>query len=291
MGHVTLPLLTQILVSGALIGLIYALVAVGLTLIFGVMDIVNFAHGEFVMLGMYGAFWGVAYFALDPLITLPLTALLLFGGGMLVYRLVIRKIIAAPMLSQIFATFGLMILLRGMAQFLWKPDHRLVSHSLVEGRLSVLGIQFGGPQLAAGVGAVVVTLAVWLFLNRTRLGAALEATAIDREAATLMGIDTGRMFALAWGIGAACAGIAGVLLSTFFPIFPEVGANFVLIAFVVVVLGGFGSVAGAFLAGIIVGEVEVLGGFLAGPAYKTALVLALLLLVLLFKPSGLMGRA
>ncbi|MTJ81361.1 MAG: branched-chain amino acid ABC transporter permease [Telmatospirillum sp.] len=287
----TLPLLTQVLLSGVLIGLIYALVAIGLTLIFGVMDIVNFAHGEFVMLGMYGAFWGVAYLALDPLVTLPLTALLLFAIGVLVYRLVIRKILAAPMLSQIFATFGLMILLRGMAQFLWKPDHRLVSHSLVEGRLTVMGLQFGGPQLVAGAGAVIVTAAVWLFLNRTRLGAALEATAIDREAATLMGIDTGRMFALAWGIGATCAGVAGVLLSTFFPIFPEVGANFILIAFVVVVLGGFGSVAGAFLAGLIVGEVEVLGGFLVGPAYKTALVLTLLLLVLLIRPRGLLGKA
>jgi branched-chain amino acid transport system permease protein len=291
MVHLTADLLLQTMLSGVLIGLIYALVAVGLTLIFGVMDIVNFAHGEFLMLGMYGAFWGVALFALDPLVTLPLTTLALFAFGVLIYRLVIRRILKAPMLSQVFATFGLMILLRGAAQFLWKPDHRLVGHSLVDGRLSLAGMQFGGPQLAAGVGAVLVTLGVWLFLNKTRLGIALEATAIDREAATLMGIDTQRMFALAWGIGAACAGIAGVLLSTFFPIFPEVGANFILTAFVVVVLGGFGSVAGAFWAGLIVGEVEVLGGFLIGPTYKTALVLGLFLLVLLFKPKGLMGKA
>lgn len=289
--HITTELLLQTLLSGVLIGLIYALVAVGLTLIFGVMDIVNFAHGEFVMLGMYGAFWGVAVFALDPLVTLPLTTLMLFGFGVLLYRLVIRRILQAPMLSQVFATFGLMILLRGAAQFLWKPDHRLVSHSLVEGKLAFAGLQFGGPQLAAGAGAVLVTLLVWLFLNRTRLGTALEATAVDREAATLMGINTQNMFALAWGIGAACAGIAGVLLASFFPIFPEVGADFILIAFVVVVLGGFGSVAGAFWAGIIVGEVEVLGGFLIGPTYKTALVLSLFLLVLLFKPKGLMGKA
>ncbi|MDR3438011.1 branched-chain amino acid ABC transporter permease [Telmatospirillum sp.] len=291
MVHLSTELLLQTLLSGILIGLIYALVAVGLTLIFGVMDVVNFAHGEFVMLGMYGAFWGMALFTLDPLVTLPLTALLLFGFGVLIYQVVIRRILTAPMLSQIFATFGMMILLRGLAQFLWKPDNRLVSHSLVDGKIAFSGLQFGGPQLMAGGGAIVVTLAVWLFLNRTRLGTALEATAIDREAATLMGINTQSMFALAWGIGAACAGIAGVLLSTFFPIFPEVGANFVLIAFVVVVLGGFGSVAGAFWAGIIVGEVEVLGGFLIGPTYKTALVLTLFLLVLLFKPKGLMGKA
>ncbi len=291
MTHLTVTMLAQTIVSGLMIGLIYALIAVGLTLIFGVMDIVNFAHGEFLMLGMYASFWGASLFLLDPLVTLPLTALMLFAVGVLIYRLVIHRILAAPMLSQIFATFGMMILLRGIAQFLWKPDHRTVSHSLVEGKISLLGLQFGTPQLTASLGAVLVTGGLWWFLNRTRLGTALEATSIDREAATLMGINSERMFALAWGLGAACAGIAGALLSTYFPIFPEVGADFILIAFVVVVLGGFGSVVGAFWAGIIVGEVEVLGGFFVGPAYKTALVLSLFLLVLLFRPRGLMGKA
>lgn len=291
MTHLTITMLAQTVVSGLMIGLIYALIAVGLTLIFGVMDIVNFAHGEFLMLGMYASFWGASLFFLDPLFTLPLTALMLFAVGVLIYRLIIRRILAAPMLSQIFATFGMMILLRGLAQFLWKPDHRTVSHSLVEGKISLLGLQLGTPQLTASLGAVLVTGGLWWFLNRTRLGTALEATSIDREAATLMGINSERMFALAWGIGAACAGIAGALLSTYFPIFPEVGADFILVAFVVVVLGGFGSVAGAFWAGIIVGEVEVLGGFFVGPAYKNALVLSLFLLVLLFRPRGLMGKA
>ncbi|MGQ9370905.1 branched-chain amino acid ABC transporter permease [Azospirillum sp. ST 5-10] len=287
----TADLFLQILVSGLLIGLIYALVAVGLTLIFGVMDIVNFAHGEFLMLGMYASFWGFALFGLDPILSLPLTAALLFAVGVLVYQTIIRRILDAPMLSQIFATFGLMILLRGLAQFFWKPDHRLISHTLVDGNVSLGVVQFGLPQLAAAVGAVVVTGALWLFLHRTRLGTALEATAIDREAATLMGIDGQRMFALAWGIGAACAGIGGALIATFFPIFPDVGANFILIAFVVVVLGGFGSIAGAFWAGLIVGVLEVVGGFIIGPEYKTAIVLSLLLLVLLVRPKGLMGKA
>ncbi|PKU23587.1 branched-chain amino acid ABC transporter permease [Telmatospirillum siberiense] len=291
MTHLTMTMLAQTIVSGLMIGLIYALIAVGLTLIFGVMDIVNFAHGEFLMLGMYASFWGASLFFLDPLFTLPLTALMLFAVGVLVYRLVIRRILAAPMLSQIFATFGMMILLRGLAQFLWKPDHRTVPHALVEGKITLFGLQLGTPQLTASLGAVLVTGGLWWFLNRTRLGTALEATSIDREAATLMGINSERMFALAWGIGAACAGIAGALLSTYFPIFPEVGADFILVAFVVVVLGGFGSVAGAFWAGIIVGEVEVLGGFFVGPAYKNALVLSLFLLVLLFRPRGLMGKA
>ena len=274
-----------------LIGLVYALIAVGLTLIFGVMDIVNFAHGEFLMLGMYASFWAWAWWALDPLLTLPFTALLLFAFGAAIYRLIIRRIIDAPMLSQIFTTFGLMILLRGIAQFLWRPDFRTLGDTAVSGSVGLGALRFGLPQVVAAGGAVATTGIVWWFLRFTRLGAALEATAADREAAALMGIDPQRMFALAWGIGAACAGVAGVLLSTYFPIFPEVGSNFILVAFVLVVLGGFGNITGALWAGILVGIVEVLGGFLIGPAYKMALVLALFLLVVWVRPQGLLGRA
>jgi branched-chain amino acid transport system permease protein len=288
---VSATIILQVLVSGLLIGLIYALVAIGLTLIFGVMDIVNFAHGEFLMLGMYTSFWGVALWRLDPVVTLPATAVLLFALGVLVFHVVIRRILWAPMLSQIFTTFGLMILLRGLAQFLWRPDHRLITHTVIGGQVALGEVQVGLPQCVAGLGALFMTAAVWLFLNHTRPGMALQATAIDKEAATLMGINAQGMFALAWGLGAACAGVAGALLSTFFPIFPEVGANFILTAFVVVALGGFGSVAGALWAGIMVGLVEVTGGFLVGPEYKTAIVLSLFLVVLLVRPKGLMGKA
>lgn len=286
----TSEIIIQTLASGLLIGLIYALIAIGLTLIFGVMDIVNFSHGEFLMLGMYSSFWLYAIYHLDPLYTLPLTAILLFGVGAIVYRVVIKKIIDAPMLAQIFTTFGLMILFRGLAQFLWKPDFRTVGNSVVSGSVSLSGIQIGLPQLTAGVGAILVTLGIYLFLTKTRTGAALEATAADKEAARLMGIDSQRMFTLAWGVGAACAGVAGGLLSTFFPIFPEIGANFILTAFVVVNLGGFGSVIGALIAGILVGVIEVMGGFLLGPQYKMGIVLCLFLAVLMFRPQGLMGK-
>jgi len=287
----TAEILFQTLASGVMIGLIYALVAIGLTMIFGVMDIVNFAHGEFLMLGMYSAFWMFSLYALDPLYTLPLTVLMLFAFGVLLYQFVIVRIINAPMLSQIFTTFGIMILLRGVAQFFWKPDFRSIENSLVSGTVKALGVQVGRPQLVAGIGAIVITGLIYFFLNKTRLGAALEATASDKEAARLMGIDSHKMFALAWGVAAACAGAAGVLLSTFFPIFPDVGANFILLAFVVVNLGGFGSITGAFWAGILVGVIEVMGGLLLGPQYKTAVVLVLFLGVLMFRPQGLMGKA
>ncbi len=287
----TAEILLQTVLSGLLIGLVYALVAVGLTLIFGVMDIVNFAHGEFLMLGMYASFWAYALLRLDPLFTLPFTALGLFAVGVVVYRLIIRRILDAPMLSQVFTTFGLMILLRGVAQFLWKPDFRSVDHPVLTGTIGVDAVRLGLPQVVAGVGAVATTGAVWWFLRRTRLGAALEATAADREAAALMGIDGQKMFALAWGIGAACAGVAGALLSTSYPVFPEVGATFILVAFVLVALGGFGSVTGAFWAGMIVGVVEVVGGFLWDPSYKMVLVLSLYLLVMWLRPQGLLGKA
>jgi len=284
-------ILLQTILSGVLIGLVYALVAVGLTLIFGVMDIVNFAHGEFLMLGMYASFWGWALWKLDPLFTLPFTALGLFAVGALLYRFVIRRIIDAPMLSQVFTTFGLMILFRGLAQYLWSPDFRSVDHTVVAGKVAFAGLSFGLPQVTAAAGAVVTTGAVWWFLRFTRLGAALEATAADKEAAALMGIDGQKMFALAWGIGAACAGVAGALLSSTYPIFPDVGASFILVAFVLVALGGFGSVTGAFWAGILVGVVEVVGGFLWDPAYKMVLVLSLYLLVVWLRPQGLLGKA
>ncbi len=281
----------QTLASGILIGLIYALVAIGLTLIFGVMDIINFGHGEFVMFGMYSSFWLFSLYALDPIFTLPLTAIFLFALGTVLYKLVISKITNAPMVSQIFTTFGLMILFRGIAQFLWTPDFRTVGDSLVSGHITLAGVQVGKPQVAAGIGAIIVTAFIYLFLTKTKVGAALEATAADKEAAQLMGINSQKMFALAWGLGAACAGVAGGLLSTFFPIFPDVGANFILIAFVVVNLGGFGSVMGALIAGILVGVIEVMGGFLLGPQYKMMIVLVLFLAVLMFRPQGLLGKA
>ncbi|MEJ6022591.1 branched-chain amino acid ABC transporter permease [Ramlibacter sp. PS4R-6] len=284
-------ILLQTLASGVLIGLIYALVAIGLTMIFGVMDIVNFAHGEFLMLGMYSAFWLFALYSLDPMLTLPLTVLMLFAFGVILYKAVISRITNAPMLSQIFTTFGIMYLLRGVAQFLWKPDYRTIPNSSVSGSVNFLGLQLGEPQLVAGLGAVLVTGVIWYFLNHTRLGAALEATASDKDAARLMGIDSHKMFALAWGIAAGCAGAAGGLLATFFPIFPDVGATFILLAFVVVNLGGFGSVTGAFIAGILVGVIEVMGGLLVGPQYKMAVVLLLFLGVLMFRPQGLLGKA
>ena len=285
----TAEIVVQSLVSGLLMGFVYALIAAGLSLIFGLMEIVNFAHGEFLMLAMFTTFWAWALWRLDPLVSLPLSTLLLFGLGILVYRGIISRILGAPMLAQVFATFGLAVFLRSAAQFLWTPDFRLVRDPWVAGRLPLFGIFVGAPQLAAALAALLAFGALYWFITRTETGLALQATAQDRQAAALMGIDTERTFALGWGIGAACVGVAGALLANFFYVFPDVGALFALIAYVTVALGGFGNVPGTLAAGVLVGLVEVLVGLWA-PAFKYVGVFGLYLAVVLWRPQGLVGR-
>lgn len=294
-------LLAQSIVSGLLIGAVYALIAAGLSLIFGLMEIVNFAHGEFLMLAMFAAFWLHALWGLDPLVSLPITAALLFLLGLVVYRAIVAQVLGGPMLAQIFATFGLGLFLRSSAQYLWTADFRSIDNPLLGrvagGRLLIGGIAVGVPQVAAAVLAVLAFGLLYLLIARTKLGLALQAVAEDRETATIMGIDSGRMFALAWGLGAACVGVAGAALASFYYIHPNVGATFGLIAYVVVALGGFGSIEGAFLAGLLVGLVEIVSPvFLralqvsGAEAYKYAVVFAVYLLVVLLRPRGLFGR-
>jgi len=285
----SLEIVVQSLASGILMGFVYALIAAGLSLIFGLMEIVNFAHGEFLMLAMFTTFWVWALGGVDPLLALPLVAGLLFLVGALVYRGIISRILGAPMLAQVFATFGLAVFLRSAAQFLWTPDFRLVRDPWVGGRLPLFGVYVGAPQVAAAAAALAAFGALYWFITRTETGLALQATAQDRQAAALMGIDPERMFALGWGIGAACVGVAGALLANFFYVFPDVGGLFALIAYVTVALGGFGNVPGTLAAGLLVGLVEVLVGLWV-PAFKYVGVFGLYLAVVLWRPQGLLGR-
>jgi branched-chain amino acid transport system permease protein len=287
---VTAEVLLQGIVSGLLMGFVYALIAAGLSLIFGLMEIVNFAHGEFLMLAMFSTFWAWALWRLDPVVSLPLTAAALFLLGFAIYHGLIRWVLGAPMLAQIFATFGLAIFLRSAAQAIWGVDFHLVKDPLVQGRISLGGLFIGLPQLVASVGALLAFVFLNWFISRTETGLALQATAQDRQAASLMGINTEWMFALGWGIGAACVGVAGALLTIFFYVFPDVGATFALLAYVTVALGGFGNVPGTLVAGVVVGLIEVLGGLLIAPAVKYVAVFVLYLLVVLWRPQGLFGR-
>ena len=286
----TTEIIVQTIVSGLLMGFIYALVAAGLSLIFGLMEIVNFAHGEFMMVAMYTAFGLYLAFGLDPLLSLPLCVAVLFALGVATHYGIIRHILHAPMLVQITATFGLAIFLRSLAQFLWTPDFRSIPDPIVSGRLELFGIFIGVPQLVASAGCLAAFGALYAFITRTETGLALQATAQDREAAALMGIRTDRMYGLGWGIGAACVAVAGVMLTNYYYIFPEVGVLFALIAYVAVALGGFGSIVGALIAGVLIGVVEALGGLLVAPAYKYAIIFALYLVVVVVRPKGLLGR-
>ncbi len=281
--------LGQLIASGILAGLIFALISVGLTLIFGVMDVVNFAHGEFLMVAMYATL-GLGLIGLQPVLALPLVALAMFLAGALIYRFFIRRLLTGPPQATVFGTFGLLVFLQGAAQFLFSSDYRSVSSPWFSGSLHFGGLSLGEPQLVAGVGALLMTGGLFAFVEYTEPGRALRALSEDRVAAQLMGIDVQRMNAFAFGLGTACAGAAGALLMLSYQAYPRVGAEFALTAFVVVALGGFGSVQGALVGAILVGLVEVLGGFYIAPALKMIPVYLLYLIVVLVRPQGLLGR-
>lgn len=281
--------LLQAVANGLLIGSVFALVAVGLTLIFGVMDIVNFAHGDLLMLAMYVTFFAWSLLGLDPLVAIPIAAIALAVVGLATYMGVIRPVLGKPMLSQIMVTFGLLTFLRGLAQFLWTPNSRTVRDPLVgDLRVDLGGVALGGSQIAAAVGALVCTLAVAAFVNRTEIGNALRATGEDAGAAALLGIDPERMNALAWIIGGGSVGVAGALLMNSYSVTPDAGASFGLIAFVAVALGGFGSVIGAGIAGLALGVTQGVVGLYASE-YTLAALLSLYLVVVLLRPQGLLG--
>jgi branched-chain amino acid transport system permease protein len=281
--------LVQQLVNGLLIGCVYALIAIGLTLVWGVMNIVNFAHGDFLMLSMYVSFWMYTLWAIDPVFAIPVCAVLLFVLGLLIYRFAVSKVMAGPMLAQLVVTFGVSIFIANTAVLLWTPDFRLVDKTLLSGTWHLGTVQVSVAKLVTSVGSVLVSAALLLFLRRTRTGKAILATEMNRESALLMGIDTDRVNALSFGIGAGLVGIAGAFLSMYYYIYPQVGGLFGTISFAIVALGGFGSISGAFIAGILVGLVQTLGGYFFDPAYKYAIVFLLYLLTVWIRPQGLLG--
>lgn len=286
----TFEIILQAAISGLLMGLIYALIAAGLSLIFGLMNIVNFAHGEHLMLSMFSSFWLWSLLGLDPIFSIPITVLMMAICGVLTHYFLIRFILKAKMLIQICATFGLSIFIRALAQFLWTPDFRYVDKPLLEGRIEIANIFIGLPQLFAGLVCLFAFLLLYLFVTKTETGLGLQATAQDREAAEIVGIPSNRMFAIGWAIGLGCVGVAGGMMTNYFYIFTDVGVNFALFAFVAVALGGFGSVIGCLYAGIIIGLVESLGGLLIDPSFKLLYVFAIYLLVVIYRPQGLFGR-
>ena len=280
----------QLIASTILLGGVYALIAVGLTLIFGVMRVVNFAHGEFLMLAMYLAFWAFSLLHFDPYLTLVLSLPLLLAAGFLSYRVVMRPVITASHNVQIFTTVGLSIALQNVALVLWAADARFVRTDYYAIVLRFAGAAFNYAQVIAFAIAVLFTAALFAFMRWSYAGKVMRATAQDRQAAALMGIDTDRVYALTWAVGIACVGVAGVLLAPIYPVYPTAGLQFVLIAYVAVVLGGLGDMAGALIASLVVAAVEVVGSYVVGTAWKEVLYLLLFIGILIVRPAGLFGQ-
>jgi branched-chain amino acid transport system permease protein len=283
-------IILQVVISGLLIGFVLSLIAVGLTLIWGVMDILNFAHGEFLMIAMFASLLLFTTVGIDPLFSLPLTVGLLFLVGLLTFRFVIRPVLGYPGLVALLITFGLSVFIRNVVLFFLGPDFRVINQSILAGkRITFLNIHLSLPQVVTALGCVLVTYLIYLFISKSKFGRALRATALDKDTALLMGINTDRVFALTFALGGACVGVAGGLLVNFYYVFPEVGFGFVILSFVIVALGGFGNIGGAFIAGILVGLVENVGGFFVGPEFKYTLVFILYLIVISLRPRGLFG--
>lgn len=279
----------QLLLSGILIGSIYALMSIGLTLVFGVLRVVNFAHGEFLMFAMYGA-WGITQvFGLNPYWGLIAIVPAMFLFGAIVHRLMVQPALDKPHLVVVFATMGLSIFMQNVALMAMSADLRDVPP--IFARSVVIGPLYFKAELLIGfVVTLVCTVVLQWLIRTTYLGKAIRATVQDGEAAMLMGIPVPRIFLITFAGGSALVGLAACIMLPLFSVFPTVGLNFVLIAFVIVVLGGMGSIEGALLGGICVGVVQSLSSYYIAPAFGQMFFFILFLLVMIFRPNGLLGQ-
>jgi branched-chain amino acid transport system permease protein len=284
----------QSLIFGILVGALYGLAAVGLSLVFGVLKFLNVAHGELLMLGGYASFWVFILYGVDPFLTLPLTILFLLVIGIVLY-----KVLFVPMVklaeeikikNTLLIGFGLSLVLQNLALRLWTADERGITTAYSGWALSYLGVRFPIVRMAGLVIAFVSLLALHLFLQRTYTGKAIRATVEDWEAATLMGIDIHKVYLLSFALGSGLAGVAGTLVSVGYSISPAMGLHWTLKALIVVVLGGLGSIMGTFVGGLVLGVAESASAFLIGGTYREIVGLFIFVLVLILRPQGLFGE-
>ncbi len=288
-----LQLLPQSIVFGILVGALYGLAAVGLSLVFGVTKFLNVAHGELLMLGGYATFWLFQLLKFDPFLSLPLSILFLLVIGVVLYQLVFVRMVKLPEEAKIKNTmlvgFGLSLILQNVALRLWTADDRGVTTAYARIAYTVLGTRFPLIRVASLVISLVALLALHQFLKRTYAGKAIRATVEDWEAASLMGINVHQIYLLSFIIGAALAGVAGSLVSVGYSIAPSMGLEWTLKSLIVMVLGGLGSFVGTFVGGIVLGLTESIAGLAISGSYREVVGLALFILVLIFRPQGLFG--
>ncbi len=283
-------LIAQVLINALVLGCLYACIAIGFSLVWGVLNVINLIHGSFIVLGSYLA-WGLyQLLAIPPWYVLPIAAPLFFVLGYSLQRLLLNRVISAPVLVTLTLTFGLDLILNNAMIYFFKADYRKLSLNPPMGSISLFDVVVPVDRLMATLAALALTGLLYLVLRRSRVGRAIVAVRLDRDAAVLMGVDVKSIYAIAFGLGAALAGCAGVLMALIFPISPLTSSDYLGKAFVVCVLGGLGSVSGALAGGLLLALVEGAGAVFIGPAHATTLSFALLIAFLIARPQGLLGR-
>jgi branched-chain amino acid transport system permease protein len=280
--------LLQVIISGLLLGGVYALFAAGMNMIFGVLRVINLAHGELMMLGAYTTFWLFALANLNPLLSIPVSALLIFSLGAVIESALIERVINQPLLSSLLLTFGLSTLFMGTALLLWTANFRSVPY--LTGSVNLFGINLSQSRLVAFTVALVLTGLTYAFLRFSTFGKAIRATAQNPEVAQICGINVGRVRLVTFALGSAMAAVAGSLIAMIFTISPEMGRMFLGRAFAIVVLGGLGSFVGAFVGALALGVVETLTAYVTDTQIAEGVSYAVLVLVLILRPSGLFGN-
>jgi branched-chain amino acid transport system permease protein len=286
-----MQLFWQDLVNGILVGGIFAVVALGFSLVWGIMNIINLAHGSFVMMGAYLSYVLFSTWHVDPFLSIPIGFVVLFAFGYCVQRFVINFVVRAPILTTFLLTFGLSLLIVNVALLVFHGDVKGITTQYSGSNFSIGGVTIAWVKLWTLVVALVITALMQLWLTRSKTGRAIRAMAMDIDAAQLSGVRVAHLYAIVFGLGAGLAGAAGVLISLSYSLQPSMGDPFVITAFVVCVLGGLGSVQGALLGGLIFGVLEAFGSQYIGTGLQDAVALVVLLIVLIVRPRGLLGKA
>ncbi len=283
--------LAQAITKGLLTGMVYGLMALGLSVIFGVMRVVNFAHGEIMVVGMYLAWMGFEYLQVSPMLSLPVIALLFFFAGYALQRAVISPFIGRPEHQQFLLLLAIAILLVNLSLAIAGPDSRGVQMEAQFESYELGPFVFDAVRVHAALTAVVIAGLLWLFFTRTRTGKSIRAAADNNLGALVVGLDVRRLYAFTFGVGAACVGAAGALMITIIPVTPFLAAEYTLLAFVIVIVGGLGSMTGALAGGLLIGVSEAVAGLLLQPSLKSMVSFGILILVLLLRPQGLFGKS
>jgi branched-chain amino acid transport system permease protein len=285
-----LELLAQVLVSGLLLGGLYALMALGLSLVWGVLNIVNLSHGALIMLGAYVTWFLFTGAHLDPFVALPITAVVMFVVGYVIERCVLNFVIRGPMFNTLLITFGIEVVLTYLAQLWFSADFRAINPSYAGANFRLAGVTIPTVQVLVFAIAIGLTVAMWLFLLHTRLGRGIRASAQNLVAARLYGVDPKRIYALTFGLGAALAGVTGGLYGTVSQINPYIGGPLTAKSFAIAIIGGLDNPLGVIVGGLVLGLVESLTALYFGSTYRDVASFGVLLLVLILRPTGLLGR-